>query len=214
MLRSHGALEEHNQLQTRLTATRDLLQEVERALARLESREEGESQLKIDMEQHLRKFRHDHTDRREAWEPAVELFAAFTDQLYPEPGKLKIDVEDKGLAFDVEIGRAGSHGVSNMKILCYDLVLAALWAARSPSPGFLVHDSMVFDGVDERQRAKGLELAAAEARERGYQSILTLNSDEIPENDFSDDFKLNAFVCHELSDANPDESLMGMTFEK
>ena len=31
------------------------------------------------------------------------------------------------------------------------------------APGFLIHDSTIFDGVDERQRAEALELAISES---------------------------------------------------
>lgn len=34
--------------------------------------------------------------------------------------------------------------------------------ARPAYPGFLIHDSTIFDGVDERQRAEALEIAASE----------------------------------------------------
>ena len=33
---------------------------------------------------------------------------------------------------------------------CHDLMLAKLWARRPVSRGFLVHNSALFDGVDER----------------------------------------------------------------
>ena len=30
-------------------------------------------------------------------------------------------------------------------------MLARIWAARPAAPGFLIHDSTLFDGADERQ---------------------------------------------------------------
>ena len=64
-----------------------------------------------------------------------------------------VTVSDTGFEFDVHIHRSTSGGVENMKIFCYDLMLAQLWSGRPQAPGFLVHDSIIFDGVDERQRA-------------------------------------------------------------
>lgn len=56
-------------------------------------------------------------------------------------------------------------------------MLAELWSTNKYSPGFLIHDSTIFDGVDERQRALALELAEKESRERRFQYICMLNSD-------------------------------------
>jgi len=77
-----------------------------------------------------------------------------------------------------------------MKIFCYDLVLAQLWAKRSRSPIFLIHDSILFADVDERQKALALEVAAKESKQKRFQYICTLNSDNIPKKDFRDDFEL------------------------
>ncbi len=76
-----------------------------------------------------------------------------------------------------------------MKVFCYDLTLIQLRASYADMPGFLIHDSTIFDGVDERQIAKALELAASEAQSRGFQYICTLNSDIVPFNDFSEKFR-------------------------
>ena len=80
--------------------------------------------------------------------------------LYKAPGNLSIGIEGGEYRFDVEIERSGSRGIGNMKIFCYDLALASLWAGRARSLGFLAHDSEIFDGVDERQVALALQAAA------------------------------------------------------
>ena len=84
------------------------------------------------------------------------------------PGNLVVDITDNGFSFDVEIMRSGSQGINNMKIFCYDLMIAQLWASRAPSAGLLIHDSTIFDGVDERQMAQSLELAQKEAENSGF----------------------------------------------
>ena len=108
------------------------------------------------------------------------MFNAYSENLYNAPGKLLIDVGPTGFKFDIEIERSGSTGISNMKVFCYDLMLATLWANRKPSPRLLVHDSTIFDGVDERQRALALELAAHESEQNDFQYICMLNSDYVP----------------------------------
>jgi uncharacterized protein YydD (DUF2326 family) len=99
-----------------------------------------------------------------------------------------------------------------MKVFCYDLMLAQLWSEKPHSPGFLVHDSIIFDGVDERQRALALELADKETKKRGFQYICMLNSDMIPTNDFSPGFHFNDFVRLRLTDATEDGGLLGIRF--
>ncbi len=128
------------------------------------------------------------------------------------PGNLVIDVSASGFKFDVEILRSSSTAVGNMKILCYDLMLAERWSERNPSPRMLIHDSILFDGVDERQIAHALELAARKSEQCGFQYICTLNSDMIPWEDFQDHFDLNAFVRLTLTDRTASGSLLGIRY--
>ncbi len=99
-----------------------------------------------------------------------------------------------------------------MKVFCYDMTIASLWADKSPSPKLVVHDSAIFDGVDERQRALALEVAATEAEARQFQYICTLNSDEVPWAEFTPGFDLRAFVRATLTDATVSGSLLGLRF--
>src|SRR5262249_17009150 len=117
-----------------------------------------------------------------------------------------------GFKFDVEIERSGSTGISNMKVFCYDMTLAKMWSERSPSPGLTVHDSAIFDGVDERQRALALEIAAREAADSGSQYICALNSDYVPWTEFSANFSLKDFIRVTLTDDSLDGCLLGVRF--
>jgi uncharacterized protein YydD (DUF2326 family) len=99
-----------------------------------------------------------------------------------------------------------------MKVFCYDLMLARLWADRAPSPKLLVHDSTIFDGVDERQRALALQLAFEESEKHGFQYICTLNSDYVPWPEFPPNFDLRTFVKLELTDLDASGSLLGIRF--
>jgi len=121
---------------------------------------------------------------------------------------------DTGYKFDIDIKRAGSLGIGYMKVFCYDLMLIKLQKNKPFSPGILIHDSTIFNGVDERQVAKALELVMNEAGENGFQYIVTLNSDQAPRDDFSD----NAMVQFENSikikftDATDDGGLLGIRY--
>lgn len=66
--------------------------------------------------------------------------------------------------------------------------VAQIWAQRSPRPGFVNHDSLIFDGVDERQIAGAIKRAADVASADGFQYICTINSDAIPFAELPADF--------------------------
>lgn len=212
VLQTHGALEEYTLIQKRHLETVNELNSVASSIENLKACETGLSQLKIDQEVLQQKARRDYDERRQIWERAIELFNSFTESLYKVPGRLVIDVAAKGFKFDVEIERSGSSGVGNMKVFCYDMTVASLWANKSPSPRLVVHDSAIFDGVDERQRALALEVAAREAEARQFQYICTLNSDEVPWSEFASEFDLRAFVRATLTDADVSGSLLGLRF--
>jgi len=212
VLQTHGALEEYTLIQKRHLDTINELNSVASSIDNLRACETGLSQLKIDQEVLQQKARRDYDERRDIWERAIELFNSFTERLYNVPGRLVIDVSPAGFKFDVEIERSGSSGVGNMKVFCYDMTVASLWEDKSPSPKFIVHDSLIFDGVDERQRALALELAAKECDARSFQYICTLNSDEVPWTEFTPGFDLRAFVKATLTDSNVSGSLLGLRF--
>ncbi|MFI0990424.1 DUF2326 domain-containing protein [Streptomyces exfoliatus] len=47
-----------------------------------------------------------------------------------------------------------SRGIASMVIFCFDRTLAVLAHRHGRGPDFLIHDSHLYDGVDERQIAK------------------------------------------------------------
>jgi uncharacterized protein YydD (DUF2326 family) len=204
-------LEEYTQLQRIHTDGLSQLNEVKTMLANVNKLEAGQSELKIEQEVLHQRGRRDYEEREALRKKAVSLFNANSQFLYNVPGRLLIDFEKTGFKFAVEIERDGSDGIENMKIFCFDLMLAQLWADRRPSPSFIFHDSRIFD-ADSRQRALALELAAKESAQRGFQYICTLNSDSIPEGDFSAGFDLSKFIRLRLTDDAPAGSLLGFRY--
>ena len=210
-LKGKGALEEYQRLQAIHAENLAQLKAVEQRISVIRRMEEGRSNLKIQEERLKQKTRNDLDDRKDQ-RLAIKLFNANSEALYESPGNLVVEVGSTGFRFDVEIIRSGSQGIENMKILCYDLMLTELWSNRTPSPHMLIHDSLLFDGVDERQIAMGLELAERKALECGFQYICTLNSDTIPWKDFSDGFDLRRFVRLTLTDRSAEGSLFGIRY--
>jgi|GEM_PF-762497 len=84
--------------------------------------------------------------------------------------------------------------------------------ARPTTPGFLIHDSTIFDGVDERQRAEALELAASESQAQEFLYFCTRNSDYVPRNEFSAGFRIEDYIRLRLTDADVTGCLMGVRF--
>ena len=117
-----------------------------------------------------------------------------------------------GSKFDVEIAGSPSEGISKMKIFCYDLMLISFARQRGLGIDFLIHDSTIFDGVDPRQRAHALELAASMAAKHGFQYICTLNTDMVPVGDFTSGFDYESLVRLRLTDTDPTGSLLGFRY--
>lgn len=80
-------------------------------------------------------------------------------------------------------------------------------------PGFLIHDSHLFDGVDERQVAKALQLGASHAERVGFHYIVTMNSDALPADGFQDGFEVQKYVNPiRLTDEEETGGLFGVRF--
>lgn len=214
MLSTHGAFEEYTIIQERYASAKQSLEETKKKLETAEYIEDNKSHLKIENQELLIKSRQDYSERKDLLEKSISLFKANSEYLYSEPGILTVDLTETGYIFDVNIKRAKSQGVSYMKIFCYDLMLMEMGKFKSAFPNFLVHDSTIFDGVDERQIALALKLAKQKSEECGFQYICLLNSDNIPENEFEDEFEELFFssVVKRISDASENTGLLGMRF--
>lgn len=212
VLQKHGALQEYTSLQNNHQKTIAELKDVNIRLENLKKFEQGRSATVIEQELIYQQANSDLGERKLQKEKAVLLFNSNSQALYSVPGMLSIDFEKTGFKFDVKIERSGSHGIGNMKIFCYDLLLAQLWAQNEINPGFLIHDSILFADVDERQKAHALELAAKESERLGFQYICTMNSDTIPTKDFSQEFNFDKYVRVTFSDVKEDSGLLGIRF--
>ncbi len=213
VLETHGALAEYNRLQALRQGTLDKLAEVRRRIQQLKELEAGRSQLRIEIETLRQTTRRDLEDRSTAKERAISLFNGNSEALYDAPGNLIIEVGKNGYRFEVEIQRTGATGIENMKVFCYDLTLAQLWATQPNHPGLLLHDSPMFDGVDERQKAAAWMRAKSESERLGFQYICMVNTDDIPEGETMQGLNMrdSSFVRAILTD-QPEGCLLGIRF--
>jgi uncharacterized protein YydD (DUF2326 family) len=199
-LKTHGALSEYTRLQEMHDKRVVDLRDLEKRLSNLKEFESGRSSLKIEQETLHQQALRDLEQRTSAREKAIALFNSNSQALYDAPGNLIVEVDENGYHFDVDIKRSGSTGIESMKVFCYDLTLVQLWSERQPGPGVLIHDSTVFDGVDERQVAHALRRASSEAVARDFQYICALNSDAAPDSRYLDGLDIARHVRVTLTD--------------
>ena len=211
-LAGQGALEELTQLQELHAGIRLRVDELASRITQLRQMTSKADTIKVEVVELKRATARDYEERRALWSQALSLFSEFSESLYKAAGRLVIDIDDTGYKFDVEIAGSPSEGISKMKIFCYDLMLISFARQRGLGIDFLIHDSTIFDGVDPRQRAHALELAAAMAEKYGFQYICTLNTDMVPVSDFSHGFNFEPLVCLRLTDTDPSGSLLGFRY--
>ncbi|MGW4466377.1 DUF2326 domain-containing protein [Micromonospora sp. NPDC004704] len=153
-------------------------------------------------------------DRRGFIDEATVMFSEFARRLYG-PGRtahLKFEAGDQSLRIDPHIDSDNSAGISSMVIFCFDLTLNVLATRANRAPGILVHNSHLFDGVDDRQLAAALSLAAEVTGREGLQYIVSLNSDDL-DKARRRGFDADKFLLSQrLTDRYDDGGLFGFRF--
>jgi uncharacterized protein YydD (DUF2326 family) len=214
ILRSGGALEQFTELQTELSRL-EAKTEVTRERFHAAQQFETESNvLDLERQRLVTQLNQDLQERAATLSEAIVTFERLSSELYGErAGSLTVSVSRGGPKFDVEIHGERSKGIQNMQIFCFDMTLVRLAQERGLGPGFLVHDSHLFDGVDERQVARALQVGARNAQELAFQYIVTMNTDAVPTM-LPQGFSLDAYVLPvRLTDATEDGGLFGLRFQ-
>jgi uncharacterized protein YydD (DUF2326 family) len=212
LLKASGALENYYELQSEYGKATSEIETLKKRFDDAETLDSEKIELRLERTRLQERLRQDTREQNKTVEHAILVFEEISQALYEDAGSLTIDDSDNGPIFDIRIQGKKSKGIGNMQIFCFDLMLARLCAERNIGPGFLVHDSHLFDGVDERQVGKALELGAAFSDKFGFQYIVTLNSDSIPSS-LSESFDFNRFVIPvRLTDSTEDGGLFGIRF--
>jgi uncharacterized protein YydD (DUF2326 family) len=213
ILNTHGALEQRDKLHAELARQEAETESIRQRYIAAEQLEGQKTELDIERGQLLIRLRQDFREQSDVLRRAILAFEETSRALYEEAGSLTISESINGPQYEVKIHGAKSKGISNMQIFCFDMMLMRICAEREMGPGFLIHDSHLFDGVDERQIAKALQVGAETAREVGFQYIVTMNSDAIPK-ELPDEFSLDEYILPvRLTDATEDGGLFGLRFE-
>lgn len=213
ILSSAGALEHFTRLQGELSKAEAAVEVLRRRYETADTLERGGNELKLERARLVERLRQDQAEQRETIDRAILLFEEISASLYDDGGKLTVRSGENGPEIEVRIHGGDSKGVSNMQIFCFDMMLMRLCAERRIGPGFLIHDSHLFDGVDERQAGKALALGAQLARDHGFQYVVTMNTDAVPK-ELPKNFSVERHALPvRLTDATEDGGLFGFRFD-
>jgi uncharacterized protein YydD (DUF2326 family) len=80
------------------------------------------------------------------------------------------------------------------------------------APRILVHDSLLFDSMDERQMASCLNIGARLADEHNFQYVVTLNSDRLEAAEKVGFERRDYVLSPKLTDLGEDGGLFGFRF--
>ena len=212
VLQSHGALDQFARLQGEVGR---LEAEVESLRQRFESAEQLEgtkNELEIERNRLAIRLRRDFSEQKVRLHEAILAFEEISKRLYESAGSMTVEETLNGPVFKFPMQGSRSKGIKNMQIFCFDMMLMRLCVKRSIGPGFLVHDSHLFDGVDGRQVISALKVGAETARELGFQYIVTMNEDDAFK-EKTEGFDLHDYVLPVvLTDATEDGGLFGFRF--
>lgn len=180
VLRSGGALDDFIDLQKRLAVAEAEAAALGERLKAAVALEQESTQLDIDRAnlklRLIENLRAPGTDI----ERAMLLIGRCIAKLYDDrTGKFEVAATDNGAEFRITIQGDRGSGISKMEIFCLDLALFIIWTERRKGPGFLIHDSHLFDGVDPRQVLNAIELGAEAVGKLGGQYVVCLNSDTL-----------------------------------
>lgn len=212
-LQSGGALSELTGLQEELGKAQSRLEELRASYKIADQLAVGKAGVKRARQELLVQLQEDQREREPQLGDLIRRFEEFSARLYDERvGSLEIGASENGPTFSIAIDAGKSKGINNMQVFCFDLLVAEVCAQHHRGPGFLVHDSHLFDGVDERQIGRGLALADEIATLNGFQYVVTMNSDAmpttVPEGFSAEDHVLDV----QLTDTVEDGGLFGFRF--
>jgi len=213
ILQSGGALEQYTGMREELGRAQGEIENLRQRLTAAEEFERSNAEQDIERSRLAQALNDDIHEQEDIVKEAIVTFESLSEALYEEAGSLVINPTPNGPLFEMKIDGERSKGITNMQIFCFDMMLTELNCRRGRSPGFLVHDSHLFDGVDERQIAKALQLGAQRSEELGFQYIVTMNSDVLPSRGYQSGFDVQDYVLPtKLTDATETGGLFGLRF--
>ena len=178
ILKSHGALEQFLKLQGELSRQASEVESLRQRFNAAEQLESTKDELKIERNHLTIRLRRDFAEQKDRLAEAIVAFEETSQRLYESAGSMTVDPSNNGPTFEFPMQGKRSKGITNMQIFCFDMMLMRLCAKRQIGPGFLIHDSHLFDGVDGRQVISALRAGSEIAQKLDFQYIVTMNEDD------------------------------------
>ncbi|WP_433335014.1 ABC-three component system protein [Spirillospora sp. CA-294931] len=208
---------------TALTTLQKALGQEEAALGALQHRleaaqavESSNREIETARLELTRAIETDLQERHRQTDQATVLFNDFAQRLYgtTRPSYLKIEPGRSSLKITPKIDSDVSQGINRMAIFCFDLTLAVIAYRAGRGPDFLVHDSHLFDGVDDRQLHRALQIAADTMDAENMQYIVTINEDDLAKAQALG-FDADPYIIEPLlTDAYETGGLFGFRFDR
>ncbi len=212
VLETHGALDQFSKLQAAAARKEAEVESLRQRFEAAEQLEGTKNELEIERNRLTLRLRRDFAEQKDRLSEAILAFEETSKRLYESAGSMTVEETDNGPIFQFPMQGSRSKGIKNMQIFCFDMMLMRLCAKRGIGPGFLVHDSHLFDGVDGRQVVSALKVGAETASELGFQYIVTMNEDDAFK-ERTEGFDLKEHVLPVvLTDAREDGGLFGFRF--
>ena len=212
VLKTHGALDQFSKLQAAAARKEAEVENLRQRFEAAEQLEGTKNELEIERNRLTLRLRRDFAEQKERLSEAILAFEETSKRLYESAGSMTVEETSNGPVFQFPMQGSRSKGIKNMQIFCFDMMLMRLCAKRGIGPGFLVHDSHLFDGVDGRQVVSALKVGAETANELGFQYIVTMNEDDAFKEQIVG-FDLKKYVLPVvLTDAREDGGLFGFRF--
>lgn len=187
--------------------------ELEKRLELAERIEQARVDVKAQRVEAERALLQDLSERRAIIDAAVEAFIDISAALYEKPATLELQSTSNGLRFLIERPDLPSEGITQMQIFTFDLTLATVCAQRGVWPGFLVHDSHIFDGVDGRQVGHALKIANELMLKLNGQYIVTMNSDDLEKAKKESGLEFTQYIVEPVLDDTETGGLFGFRFD-
>jgi uncharacterized protein YydD (DUF2326 family) len=120
-------------------------------------------------------------ERENHLQRAIALYQELGEEIYSDRSVyLRVQPTSDGvLKVEPKIDGDASKGISEVKTFLLDVVCVVMAIQMGRSPRLLVHDSELFDSMDDRQLSSCLNIGARLAKEYGFQYIVPLNTDRL-----------------------------------
>ncbi|WP_339176918.1 DUF2326 domain-containing protein [Paenibacillus sp. FSL R5-0701] len=182
ILNTHGALDQYSLLQSEMNELVSKLDMYQKQQDFLNMMREEAAKLKIEEQRLIIEINKSLEGHSRTKQHAILLVEEVSNCLYNSVAQLHIGQTKNG-RYDIEMvsRNQNSTGINSMLIFCFDMMLIQMSKFLDRKMDMLIHDSSLFDPVDERQIAEALRFGKDKSIEAGFQYIVTLNSDDLPD---------------------------------